>query len=128
MLSDTRVIDLSDERGAMAGSLLAQLGAEVVMVEPPEGAAIRHRPPFVGDEPGIERSLHLLGFGRGKRSVAVDWRTPGGADEFHAMLGGRTPSCSPAAGVNMNGPACLRRPNSWNVTHTSSWPTSRGSA
>ncbi len=88
MLSTLRVLDFSDERGALAGLLLAQLGAEVVMVEPPGGAAIRHRPPFVDDEPGVERSLQHLGFSRGKRSVAVDWRTPGGADELDAMFAG----------------------------------------
>ena len=88
MLLNTRVIDLSDERAALAGFLLAQLGAEVVLVEPPEGAAIRHCPPFAGDQPGVERSLHHLGFSRGKKSVAIDWRTPAGADELDAMLAG----------------------------------------
>ncbi|MFT7600572.1 MAG: crotonobetainyl-CoA:carnitine CoA-transferase CaiB-like acyl-CoA transferase [Acidimicrobiales bacterium] len=86
LLSNTRVIDFSDERGALAGLVLAQLGAEVVMVEPPEGAAIRHCPPFAADQPDLDGSLHHLGFSRGKSSVTVDWRTPGGADELHAML------------------------------------------
>jgi crotonobetainyl-CoA:carnitine CoA-transferase CaiB-like acyl-CoA transferase len=86
MLSTTRVIDLSDDRGALAGFLLAQLGAEVVMVEPPSGAAIRHCPPFADDQSGIDRSLHHLGFSRGKKSIVVDWHTPAGLDELHSIL------------------------------------------
>jgi crotonobetainyl-CoA:carnitine CoA-transferase CaiB-like acyl-CoA transferase len=86
MLEGVRVVDLGDERGALAGALLAQLGADVVMVEPPGGSAIRHRPPFAGDAPGAERSLHHLGFDRGKRSVVIDWRSPAGSDELGAVL------------------------------------------
>ena len=41
MLSDYRVLDLSDERGALCGQLLADLGAHVVRVEPPGGSSMR---------------------------------------------------------------------------------------
>ena len=36
-LHDIRVLDLTDESGAFAGRILADLGADVVMIEPPEG-------------------------------------------------------------------------------------------
>lgn len=49
MLSPYRVLDLTDERGLFAGALLAQMGAEVVLVEPPSGSPGRHQPPFVDD-------------------------------------------------------------------------------
>ena len=42
MLSDYRVLDLSDERGMFCGYLLAQLGADVVAIEPPGGSTSRH--------------------------------------------------------------------------------------
>ena len=38
-LSGYRVLDLSDERGMIAGRMLADLGADVVQVEPPGGSA-----------------------------------------------------------------------------------------
>ncbi len=41
MLADYRVIDFTDERGALCGQLLADLGAQVVRVEPPGGSPMR---------------------------------------------------------------------------------------
>ena len=41
MLGDYRVIELADERGQLAGSVLAALGAEVITIEPPEGSHSR---------------------------------------------------------------------------------------
>ncbi|HEY6598982.1 MAG TPA: CoA transferase, partial [Pseudomonadales bacterium] len=41
MLSDVRVLDLSDERGALCGQLLADLGADVIRIEPPGGSPMR---------------------------------------------------------------------------------------
>lgn len=66
-----RVLDLTDDRGNMAGLVLAQLGADVIAVEPPEGQRARRMAPFDGDVPGLERSLVHRGFNRGKRSVVV---------------------------------------------------------
>ncbi len=45
MLADYRVLDLTDERGALCGQLLADLGAQVVRVEPPGGSPMRHALP-----------------------------------------------------------------------------------
>ena len=69
MLSSYRVIDCTDERGQLAGFMLAQLGADVVLVEPPGGSPARRRPPFAGDRPGLETSLWHWAYNRGKRSV-----------------------------------------------------------
>jgi crotonobetainyl-CoA:carnitine CoA-transferase CaiB-like acyl-CoA transferase len=41
LLADVRVIDLSDERGALCGQLLGDLGADVLRVEPPGGSPMR---------------------------------------------------------------------------------------
>ena len=46
------VVDLTDLRGALAGRMLAELGADVVKVEPPDGDPGRLRPPFAGGEGG----------------------------------------------------------------------------
>ncbi|WP_433186444.1 CoA transferase [Actinoallomurus sp. CA-150999] len=45
MLEHVRVLDLSDERGLLCGRLLADLGADVVQVEPPGGSTAREQPP-----------------------------------------------------------------------------------
>ena len=42
---------------ALAGKLLADMGAEVIVVEPPGGSPTRGYGPFAGDEPGAEQSL-----------------------------------------------------------------------
>ncbi len=61
MLSPYRVLDLTDDRGHLAGLLFAQLGAEVILVEPPGGNRSRRR----GD-------LGHEVFDRGKASVTLD--------------------------------------------------------
>jgi crotonobetainyl-CoA:carnitine CoA-transferase CaiB-like acyl-CoA transferase len=46
MLSTYRVLDLTDERGHLAGLMLAMLGAEVIKIEPPNGVRTRRIGPF----------------------------------------------------------------------------------
>src|SRR5262249_14123463 len=72
LLSHLRVVDLTDLRGALAGRMLADLGADVVKVEPPGGDTDRLREPFVGDVPGPDRSLPFLYRNLGKRRTAID--------------------------------------------------------
>lgn len=45
-LSGYRVVDLADEKGELAGRILADFGADVIRVEPPQGARSRSLPPF----------------------------------------------------------------------------------
>ena len=45
LLSGYRVMDLADEKGVACGKILAELGADVVKVEPPCGDRGRHRGP-----------------------------------------------------------------------------------
>ena len=53
---------LSDEKGALCGKIFADMGAEVIKVEPPQGCPTRNIPPFLDDEPGLDRSLYFLAF------------------------------------------------------------------
>ena len=71
MLSQYRVLDLTDDRGHFAGFLLAQLGAEVIAVEPPEGQRARHHGPWAGGVADPERSLGHWAYNRGKQSVVL---------------------------------------------------------
>ena len=47
-LAHLRVVELGDVPAAYAGRLLADLGADVIKVEPPDGAPERKLPPFAG--------------------------------------------------------------------------------
>ena len=71
-LSHLRVLDLTGPGAQYCGRLMADLGADVVKVEPPEGDAARHLRPFAGNEPGTERSIPFLPLNVNKRSVALD--------------------------------------------------------
>ncbi len=86
MLSPYRVIDLTDGGAALCGQILADLGADVVLVEPPGGVASRRRAPFYKDEPGPERSLHFWATHRNKRSLALDLESEPGRTELLAQL------------------------------------------
>lgn len=72
MLEPYRVLDLTDERGELAGFMLAQLGAEVIAIEPPGGSRSRTMGPFRPDRDAPENSLRHGAYGRGKASVVLD--------------------------------------------------------
>ncbi|MGW2517504.1 CaiB/BaiF CoA transferase family protein [Streptomyces sp. NPDC001617] len=66
-LSGVRVVDMTDSRGETAGRFLADLGADVILVEPPEGSAARRLPPLMGDI-----SLYFATHNANKRGVTLD--------------------------------------------------------
>ena len=76
MLAGIRVVEIADETAEYVGLILGGLGAEVIKVEPPKGAATRQIGPFVDDTPDPERSLHFWTYNRGKKSVALDIADP----------------------------------------------------
>jgi CoA:oxalate CoA-transferase len=77
-LDGIRVLDVSQVvSGPICGRVLADLGADVIKVEPPSGDIIRMLPPGVGAEPV---SVYFTWANAGKRSVCVDLRTPAGED------------------------------------------------
>ncbi|MCP4222546.1 MAG: CoA transferase [Actinomycetia bacterium] len=88
MLSNYRVIDLTDERGHLTGLILRQLGAEVIAVEPPDGSSARRLGPFAGNVEDPERSLHHWSYNRGKKSVAIDLSGEDGRRQLEELLGG----------------------------------------
>jgi crotonobetainyl-CoA:carnitine CoA-transferase CaiB-like acyl-CoA transferase len=62
--------------GPFAGLLLADWGADVVKVEPPEGEGLRNWPPFVGGEGDKAYSLNFASVNRNKRSITADFKNP----------------------------------------------------
>ena len=75
---DYKVLDLTDERGQLCGQMLAMLGCDVALIEPPDGSASRRLGPWAGEEPDPERSLWHWSYNRGKRSVVCDLGTDAG--------------------------------------------------
>src|SRR5262249_22616970 len=58
-LHGLRVLELADEKGQFCGKLMADLGADVIKIEPPGGQHTRLVGPFLDDIPYRERSLFL---------------------------------------------------------------------
>ena len=71
---DVRVIDLTHQLGAYAARLFADLGADVIRVEPPQGRADRGEPAA----PGLGGDVRYSFLNANKRSVAVELDTDAG--------------------------------------------------
>ena len=85
-LAGVRIVELSHERSAFAGKLLADMGADVVVVEPPEGSALRRWGPFVDDVPDPEQSLAWWHYNTSKRGVVFDLDTEAGRAGFRRLV------------------------------------------
>ena len=85
-LHGIRVLDLADEKGALAGKLLAGLGADVVLVEPPGGSRLRSIPPFWQGATDGDRSIFFWFYAAGKRSVTLDVATAAGAARLRRLV------------------------------------------
>lgn len=73
-LEGIRVIDLSHVLAAPTATMfLADLGAEVIHIEPPRGDDAREFGPFVG-EPGKNRSGYFISLNRNKKSMVLNLR------------------------------------------------------
>ncbi len=77
-LAPYRVLDLSGEIGQFAGRCFAELGADVIKIEPPDGDPVRRIGPFVHDEPKPDRSLLWFTLNASKRGVTLDIEQPDG--------------------------------------------------
>lgn len=78
LLKGFRMLDLTDEKGALCGKIFADLGAEVIKLEPPDGCSTRRIPPFLEDIAGPDRSLYALAYHAGKRSATLNLDNPNG--------------------------------------------------
>src|SRR5216117_2359723 len=80
ILAPYRVLYLTGELGPLCAKILADLGADVLKVEPPTGDPSRWRGPFPGDRPDPEQSLSWAAWNVNKRSVTLDLALPAGRD------------------------------------------------
>jgi benzylsuccinate CoA-transferase BbsE subunit len=100
------VLDLTTNYAAYAGRLLADLGADVVRVEPPEGSAVRRLAPSARARSGECVSFAHGFLDAGKRSVTLDPATPSGYERFTELVAAsdvviETPSVSALAGKSV---------------------------
>ncbi len=77
-LEGLRVLDLTGAMGNYCGKLFADMGADVILVEPIGGSELRREPPFIGDISGLERSLNFAYQNTSKRGIALDLDTRSG--------------------------------------------------
>jgi 2-methylfumaryl-CoA isomerase len=82
-LAGVRIVEISSFVAVpLAGMTLAQLGAEVIRVDPIGGAADYHRWPITEDG----ESIYWAGLNKGKRSVAADMRSPEGQELVKRLI------------------------------------------
>jgi len=109
-LADLRVLDLSTALAESTGRILADLGAEVIKIEPPGGCEARFAPPFLSAPSapvglttapvglttapvGLttaprdpQASLFWRAWGQGKKSVVLDLDAPADREKFLALV------------------------------------------
>ena len=83
-----RVLDLTDERASLCGRMFAEMGADVIKVEPPAGCSSRRVGPFLDGIPGPDRSLYFIAYQAGKRSVTLNLDLADGRNLFGELVAG----------------------------------------
>jgi crotonobetainyl-CoA:carnitine CoA-transferase CaiB-like acyl-CoA transferase len=81
-LEGCRVLDLATPLGQLCGKILADLGADVVKIEPPAGDAGRRRQPVYTDPTGNAHSLFWLSYNNNKRGITLNLETREGRELF----------------------------------------------
>jgi crotonobetainyl-CoA:carnitine CoA-transferase CaiB-like acyl-CoA transferase len=79
-LAGCRVLELSHSAAAVAGRVLADLGAEVIKIEPPGGERARRAEPAFDGADGQRHGFAFLAFNLGKRSVTLDLDSAAGQE------------------------------------------------
>ena len=87
-LGDIRVLDLTGEIASYCTKLLADLGADVIKIEPPGGDPARAVGPFYHDSRGPESSLYFANLNTSKRGIVLDLQSPAGRAAFEKLVPG----------------------------------------
>ena len=84
-LSDLNILDLCDEKGQLMGKLLGEMGARVIKIEPPGGAAARGVGPYRGDSADPEESLYFWAYNSAKEGITLDLESADGRRIFERL-------------------------------------------
>ena len=85
LLSGCRALDLTDDKGFLCGKILADLGVDVIKVEPPGGEPSRRIGPFWHDIPDPEKSLYWFAYNSNKRGITLNLETKDGNEIFKTL-------------------------------------------
>jgi crotonobetainyl-CoA:carnitine CoA-transferase CaiB-like acyl-CoA transferase len=86
LLEGLRVLELDEGLAQFAGKWIADMGAQVIKVEPASGSPARHIGPFVDDQPDPDRSLFFWATNTSKRSAVIDLDGLDGKRLFERLL------------------------------------------
>lgn len=82
LLAGYRILDVTGYTGWMSGRVFADLGAEVIKIEPPVGDPGRKLGPFLKQGKRQDMSFSWLAFNLGKKGITLKLDTPKGRDIF----------------------------------------------
>ncbi len=82
LLSSYRVLDLTGPLGFLCGRIFADLGAEVIKIEPPGGDPARGWPPLLETDHRPPQSLYWLAFNANKRGITLNLESHTGQTLF----------------------------------------------
>ena len=85
-LKGFRALDLTDLSGQLCGRLLADLGMEVIKIEPPGGDPVRNLAPFVKSADGKLLSTTFAHLNAGKASKVLDLETDAGRAALRQLV------------------------------------------
>lgn len=86
LLSPFRVLDLTDEKGLLCAKIMADYGADVIKVEPPDGSSARKLGPFYNDTPDPEKSLLWFAYNANKRGITLNLESEDGRELFKKLV------------------------------------------
>lgn len=84
-LTNLRVLDMAQGGHAICGKVFADLGADVIKIEPPGGDASRRIGPFYKDIPDPQKSLFWFAYNTNKRGITLDIETSDGQQIFRRL-------------------------------------------
>jgi crotonobetainyl-CoA:carnitine CoA-transferase CaiB-like acyl-CoA transferase len=85
-LAPYRVLDMTPDLGWLLGRILADLGADVVKVEPPDGDPGRQRPPLIEGPTGATAGSAWLAYNAGKRGITLDLESETGRSQLRRLV------------------------------------------
>lgn len=86
LFSPFRVLDLTNWRGWLCGKIFADLGADVIKVEPPGGDPGRRKWPFTKDDSDPEMSLFWLSLNLNKRGITLNLESSDGREIYGKLV------------------------------------------